>query len=355
LSEVIVFGGYGTFGRQVVRALVERGVNVVVAGRDRAQAEALARSLQPAQSAMVADLSQPESCLAAVRGKAVAIHCAGPFRNCGHGLLEACLEAGCHYVDIADDRSYARAVRDMSDRFQSRGLAAVYGCSSLPGLSGALALRARAGTQEIPAGARVTLFIGNRNPKGAAAIASLLRVVGCPIEAPQRTLIGFRGPEVVALPAPFGKRKVYPFESPEYDVFPSGLGVRSVRVMVGFELRFATRAIALLAACRSGYGPGTAKLLALLGSLTGWLGCSGGAVMTELFFSGGRTRWAALATPENGQRMAALPAVMVACALLQTPHVRPGASTAYEFLGAETLLRQMAEAGFPLVEGASQR
>ena len=51
----------------------------------------------------------------------------------------------------------------------------------------ALALTAAAGA-EAPLRARATLFIGNDNVKGGAAVASLLRQLGRPIAAPQGTL-----------------------------------------------------------------------------------------------------------------------------------------------------------------------
>ena len=40
-------------------------------------------------------------------------------------LLEACLEAGCHYADISDDRGYTALVRSFGERFAKGGLAAV--------------------------------------------------------------------------------------------------------------------------------------------------------------------------------------------------------------------------------------
>src|SRR5206468_6202832 len=141
-----------------------------IAGRDLPRAEAAARSLSPPQRALAADATRPESCRAALRDGAIAVNCAGPFGGLGPALLDACLDAGSHYVDIADDRSYAALVRARDVPFRGRGLAAVYGCSSLPGLSGALALRALEGAPARPEGARVTLMIGNANPKGLAAI-----------------------------------------------------------------------------------------------------------------------------------------------------------------------------------------
>jgi hypothetical protein len=194
----------------------------------------------------------------------------------------------------------------------------------------------------------VTLFIGNNNPKGQAAVRSLLAGLGRPIAAPQGTLRGFRDRDVVPLPPPFGPRGVFNFDSPEYDLFPSLLGVHSVAVKVGFELRLATYSLAVLARLGSGYGPRTARWLDLPGRLFRGLGCSGAAIMTELFFPDATSAPAALAGPRDGQRMAALPCAFVARALADgTASVR-GAATAYDCLGADALVERIASEGFTL-------
>jgi hypothetical protein len=345
MSAAIVFGGYGTFGTLVARELARQGIAVTVAGRDRSRAEALARSLGSAHSGLAADVMRPESCRAALYRHRVAVNCAGPFGPFDATLLEACLEAGCHYVDIADDRAYAALVRDHGERFRQRGLAAVYGCSSLPGISGALALEALANASSAPERARITLFIGN-NPKGRAAIRSLVRGLGKPIRAPQGIIKGFRDRELAPLPKPFGPRAVFNFDSPEYDLLPPLLGVRSVVVKVGFELSPVDNAFALLAALGADYGDGTADLLEWLGRCCRRGGTSGGAVMAELFWRDGSSRRAALCARQGGQLMAALPCALAAQALMQSSSPARGALTAYELLGPAALLDRLGAAGF---------
>jgi hypothetical protein len=348
MRGIIVFGGYGVFGSHVARELAGRGLAVTISGRDQARAEALARTLGATCRAQVASLTDADSCFRALAGHAVAVNCAGPFQTLDPTLLELCLKADCHYVDITDDRGYARLVRSQDARFRERGLAAVYGCSSLPGISGALALVAREGAKEAVERGRVTLFIGNNNPKGSAAVGSLLAGLGRPIAAPQGQLRGFRDREVVQLPLPFGRRGVFNFDSPDYDLLPELLGAPRFAVKVGFELRLATYLFALLALLGSGYGRLTATLLELPGRAFRWLGCSGGAVMAELFCVDGTVRRAALSGHRDAQRMAALPCALVARHLAETHALKPGAATAYEFLGARPLLNALVEAGFEL-------
>src|SRR5262249_32112520 len=150
-------------------------------------------------------------------------------------------------------RAHAAWVRGLDGRLRAAGVPAVYGCSSLPALSGALALVAAEARPDPPSRggppsrARGTLFVGNHNPKGPAAVRAAVGVIGRSLVAPQGPLVGFRGPEMVELPAPFGRRRVYDFDGPEYDLLPPLLGVGSVSIKVGFELRAAGRAFSFAA------------------------------------------------------------------------------------------------------------
>ncbi|MBM3993405.1 MAG: SDR family NAD(P)-dependent oxidoreductase [Planctomycetes bacterium] len=346
MTAVLVVGGYGTFGVHVCRELAKLGIPVVVAGRDGVQARKLAEQLGPGHRGREVDVKQADSCRSAFQDCRVAINCAGPFQSLGSGLLDACLAARCHYIDIADDRRYATMVRGYAAQYRDAELAAVYGCSSLPGISAALGLIAQHGATTMPERARVTLFIGNDNPKGQAAMQSLLGALGQPIASPQGTLLGFRDREVVELPPPFGSRGVFNFDSPDYDVLPTLLGVRAVSVKVGFELRLATYGIAFLAWLGIPLGPGSAWLLELPSRLLRGIGTSGGAVMTELFYPDGRKRTAAIVAGKNGQRMAALPAVFVARKLLAAPSAFHGVGIAHDVLGAKELIEALVEQGY---------
>lgn len=348
MRPTIVFGGYGVFGSHVARELARLKVPLVIVGRDADKAREMARALGPEHRGEGASATDPVACRRLLGTASVAVSCAGPFSGLGSTLLDACLETGSHLVDIADDRAYTRAVRARSDELKARGLAAAHGCSSLPGLSGALALLAREGTGEAPARARVTLFIGNRNPKGSAAVASAVAGLGRPIETVRGTVRGFRDREVVPLPPPFGPRAVYNFESPDHDLLPALVGAQDVAVKVGFELRLATFGFATLAALWSHWSPRSARVITALGSLSPPLGCSGGVVQTELFFASGAVRTRALHGREDGQRMAALPAAIVALALARdTPGPR-GALAAYDLLGARALVDEIVSRGFSL-------
>lgn len=347
---VALFGGYGTFGAQVARALAVAGLPLRILGRDGARARSFAASLGEGHEGAAADANDAASCLGVLAGARVAVSCAGPFHAMSFALPETCLAAGVHYVDIADDRSWLARLRGLDSRFRAAGLAAVPGASSLPGISGALALLA---AQRLPAveRARVTLFIGNRNPKGSAAVTAASAQLGRRFAAPQGPLRGFTGREVVRLPAPFGARGVYDFESPDLDLLPALTGAWKVRVKVGFESRLAAAAFAGLAHCGPHLGPRLARSLSPFAGLLSRFGHSGGAVQVELFAPDGCRAAASLAGERDGQRMAALPAAFVAQGLYEESLAARGMVTAYEALGATALLERLAAAGYELRVG----
>jgi hypothetical protein len=349
--RALVLGGYGVFGSIVSRELARRGLAVTVAGRDRGKAEALAATLAGGAAAAAVDLRDAARLRAALDGHGALVSCAGPFSaGLTRQALDACLDAGCHYADIADERDSLRAVRACGPRFAERGLCAVRGASSLPGVSAALAVEAAAGHPGTPRRARITLFIGNDNTKGRAAIASLLRQLGRPIAAPQGTVRAGGGCARVPLPPPLGPRTACDFDGPEHDVLPELLGLSHVDVKVGFELPLLTRALGLLGRLRLPAGERTARWLARLGNATRGVGTSAGAVMAELWWEDGTTRRAALVAPRDGQVLAALPCVLAVEALARG-RAPAGALLPHEVLGTKELLRALSADGSALYVG----
>jgi hypothetical protein len=229
--------------------------------------------------------------------------------------------------------------------FRDRGLTAAIGCSSLPGISGALAILAARRLPSVER-ARITLFIGNRNPKGEAAVQAAVTQLGRPFPAPQGTLRGFHGREVVDLPPPFGSRGVYDWNSPELDLFPDLLGAREVRVKVGFEARLATLSFAGLARLGPRLGGVLLAAITPIACHLSGFGHSGGFVKVELVAPDGTRAAATLGRESEGQRMAALPAAFVAQGLSEGNVVVRGVTTAYEALGADRLIERLVAAGY---------
>mgnify|MGYP000892771817 CR=1 FL=1 len=95
--RVLVLGGYGFFGRRLVERLSRHpGLELLIAGRLLAQAQAVAERLPPGTAAALAfDVSAPELTprLRAL-APAVVVHTCGPFQGQDHRVAEACIAAG---------------------------------------------------------------------------------------------------------------------------------------------------------------------------------------------------------------------------------------------------------------------
>jgi short subunit dehydrogenase-like uncharacterized protein len=345
--RALVFGGYGTFGTRVCEELAARGLEVSVAGRDAEKAHAVAKRLGENHRSFAADALAPDPTL--LRAHHVVASCAGPFSRLGTALLEATIEAGVPYVDLSDDRAQVRSVFALDGKLREKSLTAMPACSSLPAISGTLAQLVRAQRSDPPERARLTLFIGNKNQKGAAAVRSAVGVIGRSIEAPQGALRGFSDGTVVELPPPFGRRRVYNFESPDYDLLPPLLGVSALEVKVGFELGMAGAGFSLLARLGSNWGDGAASFLGAMGRPLSGVGHSGGAILAELFWPDGERRFAALGSAIDGQRAAALPCAIAAARLAERRESDPvGVVTPWEIFGVQPFLDELCAAGYTL-------
>jgi len=177
-KRVVVLGARGVFGSLLVRELEGR-YDVVPAGRG---------DFDP-------------------RGAFAVACCAGPFQQLDRGLVRATVDAGARWLDIADDAGWFFDLlddRELDALARARNVAVIPGLSSLPAVSGALVRRLGS-----PPRVTITLFIGNRNAKGAAAIASAAQSRGRVLQSPDRELLrrelGIDAEAVVAFELPLAR------------------------------------------------------------------------------------------------------------------------------------------------------
>lgn len=114
---------------------------------------------------------------------AYAVACAaGPFQQLDRGMVGDAVEAGAHWLDIADDAGWFFDLLDdkaLNARAIDKGVAVIPGLSSFPAVAGALVRKLGA-----PKQVTITLEIGNANEKGAAAMSSAAK-----LESPNRELL----------------------------------------------------------------------------------------------------------------------------------------------------------------------
>lgn len=125
-APVVVYGASGYTGRLVCEYLREYGIPFVAAGRDGERVQETMRHLPGVETASyeVVEVAHTADALAdAFAGAAVVCNTAGPFIDLGPEVAEACLAAGCHYLDTTGEQDWLLAAREgFGERFAQRGL-----------------------------------------------------------------------------------------------------------------------------------------------------------------------------------------------------------------------------------------
>jgi saccharopine dehydrogenase-like NADP-dependent oxidoreductase len=142
--NVVVLGGTGRVGASTAAALLRAAPNVklTLASRNPASYDA-AIALRPelrAAARATADVNNPSSLLAALRGADLIIHTAGPFqRRADCAVLEAAIAAGVPYLDVCDDTSYAQRAKALHSKAEAAGVPAITTAGIYPGVSNVMA------------------------------------------------------------------------------------------------------------------------------------------------------------------------------------------------------------------------
>ncbi len=175
-------------------------------------------------------LEESERLRETIAGAALVVNLAGPFYRTGTAVLDACIEAGCDYLDICDDPDVTRAMLDRDKASQAAGVRALIGMGGAPGLSNILI---RAGIEWLGGADEVSLsWVADVADVSDSSLQQLWRLFA-PIGADGR-----RGPvpawEDLSLrsakfPEPIGERLVIGLAQPEQVTVPRFLGVDTVR------------------------------------------------------------------------------------------------------------------------------
>jgi saccharopine dehydrogenase-like NADP-dependent oxidoreductase len=105
-----IYGATGHTGRLVAADLLDRGQEILLAGRDEAALRAMADEL--GCPAVTAPLDDAATLRALAERADVLIHCAGPFSATGEPVAAAAAEAGCHYIDHAVEPHHVKHLFD---------------------------------------------------------------------------------------------------------------------------------------------------------------------------------------------------------------------------------------------------
>jgi hypothetical protein len=240
MHRVLVMGGYGFFGSRICTALARNPrIHLLIAGRDLTKATALAYQIgRSAQHAKAIDATDPQLAQALRKLQVhTLIHTAGPFQDQDYSVAQACIRAGCNYLDLADGRAFVSGIGKLDAAARAANVSVVSGVSSLPALSAAVVDR-YAGEYSRLDTIRVGITSGALVP-GLATIRAIFSYCGQPftvLENGARVSVrGWVDSLRYEFPKPVGARLMSRCDVPDLDLLAQRYaGVKTVSFHAGF-------------------------------------------------------------------------------------------------------------------------
>jgi hypothetical protein len=239
--RVLVLGGYGNFGGYICRALAhDERIQLIVAGRDRAKAQAFADRLGAANPALATkvDIGDPNVAVATSEPDLV-IHTVGPFQQQDYRVAEAAIACGAHYCDLADARAFVADIGALDERARQAEVAVVAGASSVPCLT---AVYLDAAQTEFAAIDSVDYGISaaQQTNRGLGTASAILSYVGRPFTMLRKGrmagVFGWQGIHSEVYPQ-LGRRWFGYCDIPDLALFPERYpALRTMRFCAGHEI-----------------------------------------------------------------------------------------------------------------------
>ena len=245
VSRVMILGGYGNFGKRIAEALSNiTDITLFIAGRNPIKANELCNALnqQPADCVPAEiDIYQDDFAnqLLSLHVDLV-IHTGGPFQGQDYRVPEACIKAGSHYIDLADDRRFVCDIGSLSKSAKEKGVLVVSGASSVPGLSSVVIDQCAARFKQLDV-IDFAIAPGNKAERGEATIRGILSYTGHPFPIYQQgrwiNTYGWMSPRRLNFGSSVGKRWLADIDIPDLELFPERYpSVQSVNFQAGLEL-----------------------------------------------------------------------------------------------------------------------
>lgn len=236
--RVLIIGGYGNFGTFIARHLAQgSGLQLVIAGRSLDKAAALARELNA--EALELDIEKNlVDALASARPDIV-IHTSGPFQSQEPFVARACIEQGCHYIDLADGRAFVEGISRLDRDARDKGVLVMTGASSVPCLTSAILDHYTNEFSQMTA-LDYSITTAQRTGRGLATTAAILSYTGQPfktlIDGHMATVHGWQDLHAHNYPGA-GRRLLGNCNIPDLDLFPKRYpDLKTIRFYAGLEL-----------------------------------------------------------------------------------------------------------------------
>jgi short subunit dehydrogenase-like uncharacterized protein len=116
----MIYGATGYTGELTAREAKRRGMDPILAGRNRQRVMALGQELD--LPVRIIGLDDPGGLRGALEAVDLVLHCAGPFVHTSPPMIEACLATGTHYLDITGEIVVFETVLRLGKHAQAAGI-----------------------------------------------------------------------------------------------------------------------------------------------------------------------------------------------------------------------------------------
>ncbi len=116
----LLYGANGYTGELIARAAKARGLSPVLAGRNKEKITSLAKELGVIHR--VFGLDDPANIAENLSGVQAVLNCAGPFSATARPMIEACLRARTHYLDITGEIAVFESAHMLNEHAAAAGV-----------------------------------------------------------------------------------------------------------------------------------------------------------------------------------------------------------------------------------------
>lgn len=99
--QIVIYGSYGYTGQLIVDECKAHNLEVLLSGRNESKLKA--QSDQSGYRFETVDIDDHKALVTLLAKVSLVIHCGGPFQFTAKQMVNACLEAGTHYIDITGE------------------------------------------------------------------------------------------------------------------------------------------------------------------------------------------------------------------------------------------------------------
>lgn len=244
IQRILIIGGYGNFGSFITKSLAkEPNIQVIIAGRSLKKAQDLASNIStfnPAECVEL-DINLLSTEVLSKINPNIVIHTSGPFQSQSYDVAKACMNLGCHYIDLADGRDFVSNVKELDSLAKKQNSLVISGASSVPCLTSAIVDHYKSEFLELEE-LDYGITTAQKTARGLATTAAILGYTGKPFETlvnnKKACIYGWQGIRFRKYKK-LGWRLLGNCDIPDLELFPNRYeGIKTIRFYAGLEIPF---------------------------------------------------------------------------------------------------------------------